>query len=50
MSAVPLPDPSFQTELSDLDIVARVLEGEIPLFELIMRRYERASTLLTCSA
>lgn len=39
MSAVPLPDPSFQTELSDLEIVARVLEGDIPLFELIMRRY-----------
>src|SRR5687767_10055539 len=38
------PDPAFATEsasLTDEEIVQRVLGGETPLFELLMRRYNR---------
>ena len=42
-STEPEPSPTglLATAMSDLEVVHRVLEGEVALFELVMRRYNR---------
>jgi RNA polymerase sigma-70 factor (ECF subfamily) len=37
----PSPAEGLSTAMSDLEVVHRVLDGEVALFELIMRRYNR---------
>jgi len=38
---VPVPDLKSRDQLSDIDVVRRVLGGETALFEIIMRRYNQ---------
>lgn len=41
MSVVALHDAAALETLTDAELVARVRQGETPLFELIMRRFNR---------
>lgn len=40
-NGVPGPEPAEWRALSDLEVVRRVLAGERPLFEILMRRYNQ---------